>query len=116
MKKRLDALQGKLTKKLENVLCELRTTPKVATRETPFGLVYDSEALAPIEIVMVSHGINHFEATANDEQRRLELDIVDETDGRLSNYKGRFVSPQHDITKYDYRLTRFSCGEGMEKK
>lgn len=57
----------KWNEELENVLWELRTTPKVATRETPFGLVYDSELVAPTEIVVASHRVKHFELTTNDE-------------------------------------------------
>lgn len=78
LKKRLDALQGKYTEEQENVLCALRTTAKVATEETPFKLVYGSENVAPTEIVVASHRVEHFEETTNNDELLLELDLVDE--------------------------------------
>lgn len=53
-------------------------TPTMTTVETPFDLVYSSEAVAPTEISVSSHRVKHFEATRNDDQRCLELDLVDE--------------------------------------
>jgi hypothetical protein len=35
---------------LPSVLWTLRTTPNVATQETPFFLVHDAEAVLPVEI------------------------------------------------------------------
>lgn len=52
--------------------------PKKVTGETLFRLVYGSEAVFPIEIAVTSHRFKHLEATKNDDQRCLELDLVDE--------------------------------------
>lgn len=40
--------------------------------------MYASKAVAPTEIAVASHRVKHLEATTNDDQRQLELDLVDE--------------------------------------
>ncbi|KAK0570471.1 hypothetical protein LWI29_001714 [Acer saccharum] len=49
LKKRLEAEKGKWMEKLPEILWSYRTTPRQSTRETPFSLVYGSEAVIPIE-------------------------------------------------------------------
>lgn len=77
MKKRLNALKVRWTEKLDNILWVVRTTPKKTTSETPFGLVYDSEIAVRQRFIMSSHRVKHFEVALNDEQRRVELDLVE---------------------------------------
>lgn len=78
LKKRLDALKGKWMEQLENFFWALRTTPKKVIGETPFSLVYGSKAVTLTEIAVTSHKVKYFEGIINDEQRSLELDLVDE--------------------------------------
>ena len=51
LKKKLDEAKGRWSEVLYDVLWSLRTTPKEATRQTPFRLVYGTEALLPVELV-----------------------------------------------------------------
>lgn len=60
----------------------------MSTCETPFGLVYGSEVVAPIEIVVVSHGVRHFEMTTNDKQRCVDMNLVELKDGRHMKFRG----------------------------
>ncbi|XP_010667622.1 uncharacterized protein LOC104884637 [Beta vulgaris subsp. vulgaris] len=50
IKKKLDNAKGLWVKELQLVLWSIRTTTKNSTWETPFMLVYGSEAVLPIEI------------------------------------------------------------------
>ncbi|XP_024009464.1 uncharacterized protein LOC112084547 [Eutrema salsugineum] len=68
LKKRLDAKKGRSVDKLEGVLCSHRTTPRRATGETPFALVYGTECVIPPEadipgirrkLLPVQEGLNH---------------------------------------------------------
>ncbi|XP_024006130.1 uncharacterized protein LOC112082830 [Eutrema salsugineum] len=47
LKKRLDAKKGRWADELEGVLWSHRTTPRRATGETPFALVYGAECVIP---------------------------------------------------------------------
>ncbi|XP_042467352.1 uncharacterized protein LOC122050524 [Zingiber officinale] len=55
----------------------LRTTPKEAIDVTPFQLVYNGEAVVPVEVGVESDRV-HLYDEENDERRRMELDLVDE--------------------------------------
>ncbi|GJR01448.1 ribonuclease H-like domain-containing protein [Tanacetum coccineum] len=55
-----------------------RTTLKSSNGETPFSLVYGSEAVIPIEISMETKRINEFKVRQNEKRCRQELDILKE--------------------------------------
>ena len=50
LKKRLEAKKGRWADELEGVLWSHRTTPRRATGETPFALVYGTECMIPAEV------------------------------------------------------------------
>lgn len=50
IKKRLEDAKGRWATELMMVLWAHRTTPRMATGETPFKLAYGSESLVPVEI------------------------------------------------------------------
>jgi ribonuclease HI len=80
-------------------LWSYRTTPRTATQETPFCLVYGSEAVLPAEIAVTSFRVQHYSTELNDEARRLDLDLLDakreEAHAKIISYKAR-VSRLHD--------------------
>ncbi|XP_027095992.2 uncharacterized protein [Coffea arabica] len=63
---------------LPSVLWSYRTTPRSATRETPFFLTYGSEAVVPAEFITPSPRMAAFTAKVNDEERKIDLDLTDE--------------------------------------
>ena len=48
------------------------TTPQFTTRETPFSLVYGSDAMIPVEMQ------ENFVAEESNEERKVNLDLLDE--------------------------------------
>ena len=62
---------------MDGVLWAHRTSPKTATGEEPFTLVYGSNAVIPAEVRLASHRVLHYDPIQNDELRRLDLDFVD---------------------------------------
>ncbi|XP_071732278.1 uncharacterized protein [Rutidosis leptorrhynchoides] len=63
---------------LPNVLWAHRTTPKGATNETPFSLVYGSEAVMPAEINVPTMRIASFDESSNSEELRENINLVEE--------------------------------------
>ena len=51
---------------------------KTPTRETPFKLVYESEAIILAEVHMANHREMKYQDKENEEQLRLDLDLIDE--------------------------------------
>jgi len=64
-KKRLDAAKGLWADELLAILWSIYTTEKRATGETSFMLVYDSEAIHPIELAICTHRVTTFQTTVN---------------------------------------------------
>ena len=54
IKKRLDLKKGHWADELDGVLGSHRTTPRGATKSTPFSLAYGVEAMAPAEVNVTS--------------------------------------------------------------
>jgi len=54
-----------------------RTTPRVATKETPFSLSHGTNTKFPIEIGVPSHSLIIFCLEGNSEQLRANLDLVE---------------------------------------
>ncbi|XP_071718879.1 uncharacterized protein [Rutidosis leptorrhynchoides] len=78
----IKARLGKQTRgwvdKLPKVLWEHRTTPKNNTRETPFSLVYGSEAVLPAEIAIPTKRTLSFSQDRNARDLRTNLDLMEE--------------------------------------
>ncbi|GKG44259.1 hypothetical protein Tco_0485697, partial [Tanacetum coccineum] len=54
------------------------TTIKVSTGDTPFSLVYGTEAVIPAEIGMPTIRTAEVNIATNDDERRIDLDILEE--------------------------------------
>ena len=60
------------------VLWAYKTTRESATRETPFVLVFGTEAVAPVEVGLESPRVKFANAEHNEETLRLNLDLLEE--------------------------------------
>ncbi|GKE03970.1 reverse transcriptase domain-containing protein [Tanacetum coccineum] len=78
MERRLGKTHQGWVDELPQVLWAHRTTPKSSNRETPFSLVYGSEAVIPIEISIEIRKIQDFDPKQNEKRRREDLDILEE--------------------------------------
>ncbi|XP_071714368.1 uncharacterized protein [Rutidosis leptorrhynchoides] len=78
IKKRLNEKRTDWVDELPNVLWAHRTTFKKSTGETPFSLVYGSEALIPAEILVPTHRVANFDEEANGEALGENLNFIEE--------------------------------------
>jgi hypothetical protein len=74
----LEAKGKKLHKELPSVLWALCTNINIATRDTPFDLVYGVEALLPPEIYLESTRVAHFNAEDQVDVRELDSNLLEE--------------------------------------
>ena len=88
LKKRLEGSHGKWAEVLHGVLWAYRTTPKTATRETPYSLVYGSEAIIPTEMHIRTTVSGSTSQEENNVLMALSLDLLDEKSeaARLRNW------------------------------
>ncbi|XP_057250719.1 uncharacterized protein LOC125497729 [Beta vulgaris subsp. vulgaris] len=75
IKKSLDAAKGAWVDDLPGVLWSARTTVKEATGHSPFGLVYGSEAVLPVEVGIPSPRMTFYEFDKNEEEKPINLDL-----------------------------------------
>ncbi|KAL0433293.1 UNVERIFIED_CONTAM: hypothetical protein Slati_2663600 [Sesamum latifolium] len=103
LKTKLGSSRSRWVDEILGVLWAYRTTSRVSSRETPFSLVYGSEALIPAEIVEPTIRMTQYEEQDNNTARLLDLDLIEEqreiTRMRLKNYKRRIVRSYNSTVK-----------------
>ncbi|KAL0391209.1 UNVERIFIED_CONTAM: hypothetical protein Scaly_0478000 [Sesamum calycinum] len=71
------------------------STPRSNTGETPFSLVYGSEAIISVEAELETFRIQYYEQENNDNLLRTNLDLIDEVredvHAHIGSYKQRVV-------------------------
>lgn len=72
---------------------------KFGTCEIPFGLIYETLAVNPIEIVITSHNVQLFNPRANDMERQIDINLANEKWWRKSKQKLGLPQPVTSIGK-----------------
>ncbi|XP_075479399.1 uncharacterized protein LOC142520282 [Primulina tabacum] len=115
LKARLHGKGKDWVEELPSVLWAYRTTPQSSTRETPYSLVYGSEAVLFVEIAQPSTRIESYPSN-NDQSRAIELDLVEErrdrTAIRMEAYRSRVMKSYNKHV----RSRDFAVGDLVMKK
>ncbi|CAN1313102.1 Transposon Tf2-8 polyprotein [Linum perenne] len=110
LKKRVDEAKGKWVDELPNILWAHRTSYKTATDETPYTLVYGTEAVLPVEVNLPSLRIQHFNHDSNDAGLHHNLDVIEE---RRENAAIRLVVEKEQLARrYNAHLRPHQLKEG----
>ncbi|CAN1298933.1 Transposon Tf2-6 polyprotein [Linum perenne] len=110
LKKRVDAAKGKWVDELPNILWAHRTSYKTATDETPYTLVYGTEAVLPVEVNLPSLRIQHFNQEGNDSALHHNLDMIEE---RREDAAIRLVAEKEQLARrYNAHLRPHQLEEG----
>ena len=116
IKTRLEGIKGVWPDELPGVLRAYKTTVRAPTGETLFKLAYGSEAVIPAEVHMANHRVTMYQDKDNEEQFRLNLDLIDEVrtgaEERTARYKN-LMARQHDAM---VKPRRFNIGDLVLKK
>ncbi|KAG7548086.1 Ribonuclease H domain [Arabidopsis suecica] len=118
LKKKLKAHKGAWFNELQSVLWAIRTTPRRATGETPFSLVYGMEAVIPAEIFVPSprRMYNPQNEAANNE---LMVDVIDTIEERRDRSLIRMQNYQNAAARYynsNVRNRHFDVGTLVLRK
>ncbi|CAN1337766.1 Transposon Tf2-6 polyprotein [Linum perenne] len=110
LKKRVDEAKGKWVDELPNILWAHRTSYKTATDETPYTLVYGTEAVLPVEVNLPSLRIQHFNHDRNDAGLHHNLDMIEE---RREDAAIRLVAEKEQLARrYNAHLRPHELKEG----
>jgi len=78
LKRRLEKAKGTWAEEVPRIVWAYHTTPQSSTMETPFSLVYGSDAMISMEIHESSPRFQSFVAEVSNEERKVNLDLLDE--------------------------------------
>jgi hypothetical protein len=102
---------GKWIHELPHVVWELRTQPSKATGQTPFLLVYDSEAILPADIVWKSPRVEIYNEGEADKARQLESDAIKEARCTALVQSARYLQGIRRYHDRNMRERSFSIGD-----
>lgn len=111
IKARLDRHKGKWVEELSHVLWAHRTSIKTSTGDTPFSLVYGTEAVIPAEIGMPTIRTTEVNVTTNDEERRIDLDLLEERRERAAIREAKAKAKMKKYYDAKVKHTSFSPGD-----
>lgn len=111
IKARLEKAKGNWAEELDSVLWSYRTSPKTATGEAPFNMVYGSAAVIPAEIGIESHRILTYDENQNIGLLRENLDLVEEVreDARIRSEK--YKQQVRNAYNKKVQIRRFEKGD-----
>ena len=78
LKRRLEKAKGSWAEEVPRIVWVYHTTEQSGTHETPFSLVYGCDAIIPVKIQESSPRFQNFVAKDLNEERRMNLDLLDE--------------------------------------
>jgi len=78
LKRRLEKAKGTWEKEVPRVLWAYHTTPQSTTKETPFSLVYGTNAMIPVKIQESSSWFHNFVVEESNKGRKVNLDLLGE--------------------------------------
>nr|GFC18182.1 reverse transcriptase domain-containing protein [Tanacetum cinerariifolium] len=111
MKARLDKHKGRWVEELSHVLWAHRTTIKVSTGDTPFSLVYETEAVIPAKIGMPTIRTVEVNVATNDEERRIDLYLLEERRERAAICEAKAKSKMKGYYDAKVRGVSFRPGD-----
>ncbi|KAL0295222.1 UNVERIFIED_CONTAM: hypothetical protein Sradi_6845600 [Sesamum radiatum] len=96
IKRMLERVGGNWTEELTSVLWAYRTTPRGSTGESPYSLVYGTEAIIPAELGISSHRVMNFSEKCNKDLLKESLDLIEELREkafiRMQRYKNTMIN------------------------
>ena len=96
---------------MPNVLWAYKTTTRTLTAETPFRLIYGTEAVIPVEVGKTSIRREMFHKESNNDQLKVNLDCLNEVRDEASN---KMTKCQQKMTEYydkRVKLKRLDIGD-----
>jgi hypothetical protein len=69
---------GKWIKELPNALWGLRTQPSKPTGQSPYFLVYGSEAILPVDVMWDSPAVEQYDEGISEDSRQVDIDGLEE--------------------------------------
>nr|GEV82154.1 reverse transcriptase domain-containing protein [Tanacetum cinerariifolium] len=115
IKSRLGEGNKNWVEELPHVLWAHRTMIKSSHGDTPFSLTYGTEAVIPTDIGMPTYRTATEDAVNNDEELRLNLDLLEECRERAAIYEAKAKSNMMKYYNARFRDVAFKPGEFVNR-
>ncbi|KAL0386196.1 UNVERIFIED_CONTAM: hypothetical protein Sradi_3013900 [Sesamum radiatum] len=96
IKRRLERVGGNWTEELISVLWAYRTIPRGCIGESPFLLVYEIDAVIPVELGMPYHRVMNFSEECNKDLHKESLNLIEKLREkafiRIQRYKNTMIN------------------------
>lgn len=116
IKARLNKAKGNWVEELESVLWAYRTSPRTATGEASFNLVYGSTTVVPVELKIESHRIIAYDENQNLGLLRENLDLVGKLRAEAKSIIDRYKQQMCDAYNKKVQTRRFIKGDLVLKR
>jgi hypothetical protein len=115
LKKRLhDAANtkgGKWIKELPNALWGLRTQPSKTTGQSPYFLVYGSEAILPADVMWDSPAVEQYDEGISEDSRRVDIDGLEEARCAALVQSARYLEGIRRYHDHNVKERSFNVGD-----
>ncbi|GJY75525.1 reverse transcriptase domain-containing protein [Tanacetum coccineum] len=111
IKTRLEKGGSAWDEEVPNVLWAHRSMKKTSNGEIPFSLTYGTEAVIPAEIGMPTHKTSNVNEKTNDQELRLNLDLLDERREIAAIREARYKQQVQKYYNKKVRHVQFKVGE-----
>jgi transposase InsO family protein len=115
LKKRLhDAANtkgGKWIKELPNALWGLCTQPTKSTGQSPYFLVYDSEAVLPADVMWESSTVEQYDEGISEDSRRVDIDGLEEARCATLVQSARYLEGIQRYHDHNIKERSFNVGD-----
>jgi len=102
---------GKWIFEVPQVIWGLQTQPSKSTGQTPFFLVYESEAILPADIMWQSARVEMYQEGEADEARKMELDSVEEARCNALVQSAHYLQGVHRYHDRNIQERSFNIGD-----
>ena len=116
IKSRLVGAKGAWPEELPSVLWAYKTTARTPIGETPFNLMYGTEAVIPVEVGLISLRREFFDEQSNDDQLKLNLDCLDEVRDQAPQRMAKYQQKMAEYYNQSVKLKRFNIGDLILRK
>ena len=116
IKTRLKGANGLWPEELPSILWAYRTMVRIPTGETPFRMMYGTEAVVPVELGLITFRTSTYDDQQNERQICLNLDLIDEVREREETRKKRYKKNMARYYNTKVKPRQFSIGDLVLRK
>ena len=116
IKTRLEGVKGIWPDELPSILWAYRTTTRTPTGETSFRLAYRIDVVVPAKIGLTSYRVDNYSEDTNEEELRLQLDLVDEVRATAEQRLARYQNLMEKHYNSNVRHRDFQVGDLVLRK